>query len=167
MSETEAILSPPTLFNPNIPEHMAFLSDFAGIHAACIETDFTIASFLPPLDLPSILQYWQDRVTEVSKDMQDIVFVMAQHAAINGALAREEVAGFCVLSCRSEQTGPFRGDVEKLLVSPKYRKRGIAKAVMMKLEERAIEKGRTLLVSDKSDLYTQKRTIWCLFQQSD
>lgn len=45
------------------------------------------------------------------------------------------------------ETGPFRGYVEKMLVDPKYRQRGIARQLMAKLEDVAREKGRTVLVS--------------------
>jgi ribosomal protein S18 acetylase RimI-like enzyme len=45
------------------------------------------------------------------------------------------------------ETGPFRGEVNKLMVSPRHRRRGIARRVMGLLEEVARERGRHLLVS--------------------
>ena len=48
----------------------------------------------------------------------------------------------------SVETGPFRGEVEKLLVSPRFRKVGVARRVMEKLEEVAKEKGRWNLMLD-------------------
>jgi len=68
------------------------------------------------------------------------------------------------------ETGPFRGVVEKLLVSPAWRKKGIARALMKKLEEVAQKEGRSLLVSDwinntiaiadvKSRLWKQRREV--------
>jgi GNAT superfamily N-acetyltransferase len=44
------------------------------------------------------------------------------------------------------ETGTFRDIVEKLLVSPEHRRKGIAKVLMLKLEEIARVEGRTLLV---------------------
>lgn len=54
--------------------------------------------------------------------------------AINEKSGEEEVAGVVMLGMPFAQTGPFRGVVEKLLVRPEYRKRGIAKAMMGVLE---------------------------------
>ena len=52
-----------------------------------------------------------------------------------------------MLSKPVTQTGPFRGIVEKLFVAPKWRRKGVAKTMMRKLEEVAREEGRTMLVS--------------------
>jgi len=59
----------------------------------------------------------------------------------------EELAGYVMLGMPVTETGPFRGSVEKLMVSPKYRQKGIAGRLMAKLEEVARAEGRTLLVS--------------------
>ena len=58
------------------------------------------------------------------------------------------VAGIVALSKPPSETGPFHGIVEKLLVSPSFRRRGVATALMMKLEEVASVEGRPLLVSE-------------------
>lgn len=55
--------------------------------------------------------------------------------------------GVVTLSMPYSETGSFRGWVEKLLVSPKFRRRGAARALMGALEEEALRRGRTLLVS--------------------
>lgn len=66
----------------------------------------------------------------------------------NSETREEELAGIVNLVMPVTETGPFRGVVEKLLVSPRYRKMGIAKAMMGKLEDVAREKRRTLLLLD-------------------
>ncbi|KAL8879167.1 MAG: hypothetical protein Q9198_003174 [Flavoplaca austrocitrina] len=53
-----------------------------------------------------------------------------------------------MLSKPQAETGPFRGMVEKLLVSPKWRKKGVGKALMKGLEDVARAKGKTLLMLD-------------------
>ena len=57
-----------------------------------------------------------------------------------------EVMGYVCLQMPVTETGPFRGEVVKLMVSPKHRRKGVARRVMEKLEEVAREKGRTMLV---------------------
>lgn len=51
-----------------------------------------------------------------------------------------------MLSIPTTEIGPFRGWVEKLLVSPRYRKTGVGKMLMRKLEELARDREKTLLV---------------------
>lgn len=61
--------------------------------------------------------------------------------------AVDKVVGVVMLSMPFAETGPFRASVEKLLVDPEARGRGIAKVLMSELERVARERGRTLLVS--------------------
>ena len=79
---------------------------------------------------------------EVSEGTREIVIQMAP----NATTGKEEVAGYVMLGMPFAQTAPFRGTVEKLLVTPEHRKKGIARAVMLKLEEVARAHGRNLLV---------------------
>lgn len=58
----------------------------------------------------------------------------------------EQLAGYVMLDKPESETGPWRGGVEKLLVSPRWRERGIARRVMEKLEEVAVSENRGLLV---------------------
>lgn len=57
------------------------------------------------------------------------------------------VAGYVCLSSTWSETGPFRAEVLKLMVSPDFRRMGVAKRVMGMLEDVARERGRGLLVS--------------------
>ena len=60
--------------------------------------------------------------------------------------AEAEVAGYVCLMMPATETGPFRGEVNKLMVSPDHRRKGVARRVMGLLEEVARERGRELLV---------------------
>jgi GNAT superfamily N-acetyltransferase len=60
----------------------------------------------------------------------------------------KEVVGLVALAMPISETGPFRGYVEKLIVVHEHRRKGIAKALMLKMEEAALKEGRTLLVCD-------------------
>ena len=66
-------------------------------------------------------------------------------------LDNHELAGYAYLQSNATETGPFRGEVLKLLVDPKFRRRGVASAVMAKVEEVAAEQGLTQLVLDTEE----------------
>ena len=135
-------LPPPRVFSPEQHSHLIPL--FVPVHTACITHDHTLAFFLPPLSSPKILSYWQSQATKAAAVSQTIIMQLATNDG-----GEEEIAGFVVLSHANPvaETGPFRGEVEKLLVSPKFRRRGVARRLMWKVEEVAREEGRTLLVS--------------------
>lgn len=67
--------------------------------------------------------------------------------AENQITGKLELAGYVMLGMPVTETGPFRGKVEKLLVAPEHRRKGIANGLMAKLEEVARAEKRTLLVS--------------------
>lgn len=60
---------------------------------------------------------------------------------------KEEVVGVVMLDKPQTQTVPHTAWVEKLLVSPEWRRKGVTKRMMGKLEEVARSEGRLLLVS--------------------
>lgn len=67
---------------------------------------------------------------------------------ILGAFVDGALAGTLSLILKTPPNQPHRGEVSKLLVSPQFRKRGLAKALMVEIEKKAIEFGRDLLVLD-------------------
>lgn len=135
-------MDPPILFDPKV--HSDLIPSLAAVHAACITSaPYTIATFLPPLNQELMQKWWETRVNEVSEGTRQIIMQLAP----NSTTGEKEVAGYVMLGMPFAQTGPFRASVEKLLVIPEHRKKGIAKAVMFKLEEVAKDHGRTLLVS--------------------
>jgi ribosomal protein S18 acetylase RimI-like enzyme len=138
----QAEMDDPILFNPKTHSHL--IPSFADILTACITTPpYTTAGFLPPIDPARIRKWWEDRVREESEGHRKIIMQMAR----DPSTGEEELAGYVMLGMPVTETGPFRGSVEKLMVSPKYRQKGIAGRLMAKLEEVARAEGRTLLVS--------------------
>ena len=57
-----------------------------------------------------------------------------------------EATGVVMLKKNMTETGGFRGEVEKLMVSPGHRRNGIAREMMRKVEAVAKGEGRTLIV---------------------
>lgn len=129
------------LFNPK--QHPHLLPSIASLHMACITHDHTLATFLPPLSHAKVLKMWQDCVAQVESGSRHIIMVLAPSASPS---SQPEVAGVVMLNKPFAETGPFRADVLKLFTSPNYRRKGVAKRLMVKLEEVARREERTLLV---------------------
>ena len=81
---------------------------------------------------------------EVKKGRREIAVCVRE----DGGETSDQVIGVAMLDMPVSENGPWRGRVEKLLVSPTCRRRGIGRALMEKVEMVAREKGRWLLVSE-------------------
>ncbi|KAI7322448.1 hypothetical protein KC315_g8819 [Hortaea werneckii] len=136
-------LPPPVLFEPS--QHQAIVDQLATIHRDCVLQDGTLATFIPDeqgnLDISKVIKYWSDRSEQVAKGAREIILQFTDST-------QSELAGFVSLDMPSSETGPFRGMVEKMLVSPQHRYKGVARRVMAGLESVAIERGRTVLFLD-------------------
>ncbi|SPN99617.1 uncharacterized protein DNG_02469 [Cephalotrichum gorgonifer] len=168
--------NPPALSTRLFTESETHLIPYlAAIHANCITSDHTIVTFLPPLDQDRLLGFWKDRIAEVRDGRRFMILLFDESqrrtadaatfqssspavtaptpgnpgpAAAGRALDGPSLVGVVMLSTPYSETGPFRGWVEKLLVSPRFRRRGGARALMGALEEEAARRGRTLLMAD-------------------
>ncbi|KAH8656238.1 hypothetical protein BGZ60DRAFT_459478 [Tricladium varicosporioides] len=127
----------------DIEKHMHLLPSLVSIHATCIlSPPYTIATFLPPLNNGEMTSWWQDRISEVANRERHILMQLAS----NLETGKEEVAGVVMLSTpKFWPTGPWKAEVQKLLVKPEYRKMGIARKLMKMVEEIAIREGKGLL----------------------
>lgn len=136
-------LPPPILYDPS--QHSHLLPKFAQIHCAVVENDHTLATFLPPFANGTdqrVLHYWKRQEPEIIAGTRITVIQM-----MSSRVGDEDIlAGYVSLEMPPSETGPFRGVVQKLLVDPKFRRKGIARRLMEKVEEVAREKGRSLLV---------------------
>lgn len=133
---------PPVLFQ--IQHHKHLLPQIARIHVDSIERDGVCLSFLPPFHKdssgvdPSVLRHWEDYATQTTQDKCCLILQLDNNGKVTGVV---------VLTTPWSQTGPFRAGVEKLIVGPEYRRRGIAKRLMEAVEREARRLNRTLLVS--------------------
>ena len=141
-------LPTPRLYNPTSDTPLLF--QLAQIHADCITTDHQLAAFLPPLDHKRMVDYWTKISQRVEQGEVEIILQMASEEVQSGGdavgEASAEVAGYVCLMKPWAETGPFRGIVEKLMVSPRHRRKGVARRVMGMLESVARERERFLLV---------------------
>jgi len=95
-------------------------------------------SFLPPLSPETARAYWR----KVSAD------VAAGARLLLAAWADGILAGTVMLDLGMPQNQPHRAEVQKLLVHPDFRRRGIARALVERAEQAASRIGRRLLTLD-------------------
>lgn len=130
-------LPPPRFYNPTTDSHL--LSPIASLHATCILQDNLLATFLPPLSHDRILASWQAWSEQVVAGSRVIVLQLSDAG---------ELAGVVSLGFPDTETGKHRSEVGRLLVSPEFRKRGVAREMMGLLEVVARERGRWMMLLD-------------------
>ena len=94
--------------------------------------------FLHPLGREAALAFWDAHARGL--DGGALALIVAFES---GALA-----GTVSLDCALPPNQPHRGDVCKMMVGPRFRRRGVARAMLAALEEEAARRGLSLLVLD-------------------
>jgi ribosomal protein S18 acetylase RimI-like enzyme len=94
--------------------------------------------YLAPLSAVDALAYW-DTIIEALATPHRILLVAEVHG---------EIAGTVQLVLETRPNGNHRAEVSKLLVHTAYRRRGIARMLMERIETEARAADRTLLVLD-------------------
>jgi len=163
-------LSRPVLLVPSTPNVDTILDGIVHLHAHCILHDHTLATFHPPLSHSKMSSYWSTRLAQVGQGARHIIVqllpitsrtadtplpifaadnptpIPAPAVEIDGE--KYEVAGVVSLWKPESETGPHRGEVEKLFTSPNHRRKGVARNVMRELERVARQNGRWSLLLD-------------------
>ncbi len=109
----------------------------ATILRDCVDAGASV-SFLPPLAAEAALGFWQRVASDVAQGKRCVLA-----AWLDGVLV-----GTVQLDLAMPPNQPHRADVQKLLVAPQARRRGVARALMHAVEEAASASGRSLLVLD-------------------
>ncbi len=115
----------------------AAVPSLARILCECV-ADGASVGFMSDLTQSQAEDYWREISTK-SKAGKLIVF---------GAFDDAELVGTASLITDTPPNQPHRADVAKVLVRPTYQRRGIAKALMIAVEKKALEVGKDLLVLD-------------------
>ncbi len=109
----------------------------ADILCACVDAGASV-SYLPPL-APSVARgFWKRAAADVASGTR--VLLAAWDAGV--------LVGTVMLELASAPNQPHRAEVQKLLVHPSSRRRGLARALMLRAEHEARCVGRTLLTLD-------------------
>lgn len=105
---------------------------------ACVHDGASIG-FVLPYSVADSEAFWTKKVLPGVQDGSRIILV----ARMDG-----RIAGSVQLGCDTMPNQPHRADVNKLLVHPDFRRRGIGRALMVRLEALARELGRSLMTLD-------------------
>lgn len=90
--------------------------------------------FLPPMSLSQAKEYWET--------------ILEPNVILLIAKVNHKITGSVQLHLCTKQNGGHRAEIAKLITHPDYRRKGIARLLMQKAEERAIQEKRSLLVLD-------------------
>nr|WP_283949716.1 GNAT family N-acetyltransferase [Limobrevibacterium gyesilva] len=103
----------------------------------CVDNDASV-SFLPPLVLDKAAAFWRRMAADVAGGRRVLLA-----AWVDGLLA-----GIVMLDLDMPENQPHRADLQKLLVRPGIRRRGVGRLLMERIEQEARDEGRRLLVLD-------------------
>jgi GNAT superfamily N-acetyltransferase len=124
---------------PAEPSHLAEdLEMLGGVLHACVHAGASV-SFVLPFSRDDARAFWHDKVLPAVKAGSCYVLV-ARNA--------EQIVGTVQLDLATPPNQSHRAEVRKLLVHPKARRRGIARALMIALEEQARAARRSLITLD-------------------
>jgi ribosomal protein S18 acetylase RimI-like enzyme len=128
---------PVVVRQPAIDE-AGLLDALAGILVDCVR-DGASVNFVLPFDLDRGRAFWLRNFEQVAAGERVLLVAEDPEGAIVGTVQ-------VVLSTPENQ--PHRGEIAKLLVSPRARRCGAGEALMAAAEAAALAAGRTLLVLD-------------------
>ena len=120
------------------------LDDLTEVLVSCVAEGASLG-FHTPLPADAARAWWAG----IPRD--GVILLVAEQAG--------RIVGTVQLQPAESENGAHRGEVAKLLVHPAWRRQGIARALMLALEEEARATGKTLLVLDtregdpSNDLY--------------
>lgn len=116
----------------------SILDDLAHVLCECVNAGASVG-FVLPFTRRDARAYWEGRVAPLVDTGQSQLLVSRQDGHVMGTVQ---------LIPATMPNQPHRADVAKLLVHPKCRRRGHARALMEALEQRARDAGKSLLVLD-------------------
>ncbi len=125
------------------------LEPLAEILKACVH-DGASVSFVLPFGDSEAQAFWREKVAPSVADGKRRLLV----AEVDGV-----VAGTVQLNLEMTPNQAHRGEVSKLLVLPRFRRRGIGQALMREVERQAIAAERWLLTLDTADATAER--IYC------
>ena len=116
----------------------ACVEALADVLIDCVE-DGASVSFMLPLSREKAIAFWRDVADAVARD-ERVLLVAEDGAGV--------IVGTVQLILSLPENQPHRGDVAKMLVHRKARRRGVARRLMSLLDDEARKEGRTVLVLD-------------------
>lgn len=133
-----------TLFSQE--QHGHLVPYIAALHASCITADHMAGPFVPPLKHDKLLAWWKERIAEANRGARVIVILFAPATTTTPTPSGSSIRGVAMLKLDDTETGPFRAEMDALLVQQSARRQGCARTLVAALEAEATKKGRSLLV---------------------
>lgn len=124
------------------PPPAADFSRLCSLLTECVRAGASVG-FVEPIDRGEVEAYWQRVCSEASAGSRLILVVREAEGG--------PVAGSAQLALESRPNGRHRAEVQKVMVFPELRRRGIAAALMSAVEAAARERGVSLLFLDTSE----------------
>jgi GNAT superfamily N-acetyltransferase len=119
-------------------EAVACVEALADVLIDCVEGGASV-SFMLPLPREKAVAFWRGVAAGVARNERILLIAEDRDGQIVGTVQ-------LIMSLPENQ--PHRGDVAKMLVHRKARRRGIAQRLMVAMEDTARKEGKTVLVLD-------------------
>ncbi len=121
----------------------------ADVLIDCVEGGASVG-FMLPLEPQRAEDFWAATLESVHRG-ERVVFVAEEHGSgeVAGTVIGTVIGTVQVIFTAPENQ-PHRGEIAKMLVHRRARRRGVAEALMRAAESAAIEAGKSLLVLDTS-----------------
>ena len=134
----------------------AVLPLLADILLDCVDGGASV-SFMAPLSRDKALAFWRAVLDSAARDER---IVLVAHDA------QGRIGGTVQVVLAQPENQPHRGDVAKMLVHRRARRRGLGQALMRAAEGEALAAGKTLLVLDTASddaerLYAREGWVEC------
>ena len=126
-------------------------AELADLLTACVEGGASIG-FLAPLPRAEAEAYWRKIAGDLPGGLR--VLLVARDG-VGG-----KIVGSAQLALEAKANGRHRAEVQKVMVKPSHRRRGIALRLMSKIEAVARARAVTLLVLDTSDSHSGARELY-------
>lgn len=147
MPDTASILIEP-LTTPSATDRAALVA----LLTACVHAGASIG-FLAPLAASETEAYWAKILADLAGGQR--VLLVARDGGSEGP-----IIGAAQLAGEARANGRHRGEVQKVMVFPAQRRRGIATRLMAEIEAIARARRITLLFLDTSDSHAGARPLY-------
>jgi ribosomal protein S18 acetylase RimI-like enzyme len=114
-----------------------YLGQLSELLVACVDSDSSIG-FLPPLTLAQANNYWLSIEDDLNRNDKQLLVVFQE----------SKIVATVQLALATKANALHRAEVEKLMVVKSARGQGLAKKLMLRLEQQAINQQRSLLILD-------------------
>lgn len=130
--------APFTLHTFSEPDILAHLEPLSDVLSNCVNGGASV-SFMLPFNIETARAFWQKTAASVAR---------AERVVLVAKDSDQKIVGTVQLVIDQPENQPHRADVSKLLVHECARRGGIARALMQRLEEIAVDAQKSVLVLD-------------------